>query len=160
MAKLEILILNFLISLVQCQILSDFTLQSPFLDSGINNREWNFGGDAFMNVDKYIRLTANQKSQFGWLWSRKPFGKNITKDWKIDVDFRVGEHDGLSGDGFAIWLTEEKEKEGTAFGSADVWKGLGCFFDSYENTKHPVSIQYFTFKGNLAIYFLYVKRWN
>ena len=152
--KLAIQSLFLLNVLVSGQILHDFSLQSPFLDSGINNRDWNFGGDAFMNVDKYIRLTSNQKSQFGWLWSRKPFSANVSKDWKIDVEFRVGEHDGLAGDGFGFWLTEGKEKEGTAFGSAEIWKGLGCFFDTYQNTKHSVIFKFFKKNRNLGLIFL------
>jgi mannose-binding lectin 2 len=134
------LLLLTLLSLVQTQTLNDYSLTAPFLSSGINSKEWNFGGDAFMNVDKYVRLTVNQKSQYGWLWTRKPLSKNITKDWRIDVTFRVGIHDGLSGDGFALWLTEEKEKTGSAFGGAEKFKGLGCFFDTYRNSKHFVTL--------------------
>jgi mannose-binding lectin 2 len=128
-----------LLSLAQAETLHDFCLEAPFIDSGINSKEWNFGGDAFMNVDKYVRLTANQKSQFGWLWSRIPLTTNFSKDWRIEVDFRVGMHDGLAGDGLAVWLTEDKEKTGTAFGGAETFKGLGCFFDTYPNAKHTVS---------------------
>jgi mannose-binding lectin 2 len=127
-----------LLSLVQTQTLHDYCLEAPFLDSGINSKEWNFGGDAFMNVDKFVRLTSNQKSQFGWLWSRNPLTTTISKDWKIEVEFKVGMHDGLAGDGFAVWLTEEKEKTGTAYGGAETFKGLGCFFDTYANVKHSV----------------------
>ena len=33
----------------------------------------------------------------------------------------------------AIWFTEERGQEGPVFGSNDNWKGLGLFFDSFDN---------------------------
>lgn len=37
----------------------------------------------------------------------------------------------------ALWFTEGKGVEGPVFGSNDNWKGLGLFFDSFDNdNKH------------------------
>lgn len=33
----------------------------------------------------------------------------------------------------AVWYTEERGQEGPVFGSGDKWKGLGVFFDSFDN---------------------------
>ena len=33
----------------------------------------------------------------------------------------------------AVWFTENKGIEGPVFGSNDYWKGLGVFFDSFDN---------------------------
>ena len=53
----------------------------------------------------------------------------------------------------AIWYTEQPGTEGHVFGSNDQWKGLGVFFDSFDNDGQ-VSIWKFvlpythTLKGN------------
>jgi len=46
------------------------------------------------------------------------------------------------GDGFAFWFTTEKEMTGPAFGNTAVFNGVGVFFDTFMNTKHPVSFPY------------------
>lgn len=33
----------------------------------------------------------------------------------------------------AIWYTENQGLEGPVFGSADMWNGVGIFFDSFDN---------------------------
>lgn len=33
----------------------------------------------------------------------------------------------------ALWFTENPGSLGPVFGSADKWKGLGIFFDSFDN---------------------------
>ena len=33
----------------------------------------------------------------------------------------------------AVWFTEELGKPGPVFGSSDKWKGMGLFFDSFDN---------------------------
>lgn len=33
----------------------------------------------------------------------------------------------------AIWYTENQGLEGPVFGSADMWNGVGVFFDSFDN---------------------------
>lgn len=32
-----------------------------------------------------------------------------------------------------MWFTEVMSQEGIVFGCADKWKGLGVFFDSFDN---------------------------
>lgn len=33
----------------------------------------------------------------------------------------------------AIWYTENQGLEGPVFGAADMWNGVGIFFDSFDN---------------------------
>lgn len=33
----------------------------------------------------------------------------------------------------AFWFTEQRGSEGPVFGSNDQWRGLGVFFDSFDN---------------------------
>lgn len=33
----------------------------------------------------------------------------------------------------AVWYTENQGLEGPVFGSADMWNGVGIFFDSFDN---------------------------
>ena len=127
-------------SLTFAKKIPEFSLEPPLLESGINNIDWNFGGDAFFKVDYYVRLTSNVKSQFGWLWSRKQMTPEIAKNWNMTVEFQVGKQAGLAGDGFAFWLTRDKQIEGKAFGSAEKFVGLGCFFDTYQNIRHSVRV--------------------
>lgn len=38
-----------------------------------------------------------------------------------------------------MWLTEERGTSGPVFGSADQFKGLGIFFDTYKNGRPAVT---------------------
>jgi mannose-binding lectin 2 len=86
----------------------------------------------------HIRLSSAGKSKQGWLWGKQPF---TSQAWIVDVSFKVhGPDPYFHGDGFAFWVTEERETVGPVFGSKDQWKGLGVFFDTFSNGKHNVSI--------------------
>jgi hypothetical protein len=39
----------------------------------------------------------------------------------------------------AVWFTTERAKVGPVFGFIDKFEGLGIFFDTYANARHPVS---------------------
>ena len=45
----------------------------------------------------------------------------------------------------AVWYTEDTGNLGPVFGAADNWKGMGLFFDSYDNDGEVCSF-YFTYK--------------
>ncbi len=116
--------------------LSQFSLNPPYIDEYISNRNWNFGGDAYMNVNEYIRLTQALRDQRGFLWS-----KNLvnTDSWVVEFEFKLHGDSTTPGDGFAFWFAEKKEIEGKVFGSTDNFVGLGVFFDTYMNGPHPHS---------------------
>ncbi|KAL1409979.1 hypothetical protein Q8F55_003979 [Vanrija albida] len=113
------------------------SIAMPYVDSDLQNRWWDFGGDTIINTNKHIRLTQDRQSESGWLWSRMPLA--IT-NWQVDVEFKVdGKSNGMYGDGFAIFVTKERATTGPVFGSADHFTGLGLFFDTYANTRHSYS---------------------
>ena len=60
-------------SLVNAQeevLLPQFSLNAPYIDENLNNRFYNFGGDALVQVNEHVRLTQDKPSQRGWIWSR------------------------------------------------------------------------------------------
>jgi len=91
---------------------------------------WDISGSA-MITDKYIRLTPDQKSQQGSVWSKSTMKYPF---WEVHIQFRVhGNGKSLFGDGFAMWYTQERSIAGPVFGSKNGFKGLGMFFDTYSN---------------------------
>ncbi|KAJ3322712.1 hypothetical protein HDV06_002763 [Boothiomyces sp. JEL0866] len=119
--------------------LQAFSFQAPYVEDSLRNRWWKFGGDAFVNVNEYIRLTRDTQSQSGWLWSHTPM---YYSSWIVEFEFKVQHEGALSGDGFAFWVTKEKEIQGPVFGSKDNFDGLGIFFDTYANSRVRHSYPY------------------
>ncbi|KAJ3414824.1 hypothetical protein HDV05_005981 [Chytridiales sp. JEL 0842] len=130
-----------------------FTLQAPFQTNAMIDDEStipmeSFSLDppyvqaAYTSIYEYLRLTPAAKSKQGWLWGKTPFSGSA---WTVDFEFRVhGPNDNLFGDGFAFWITAEKESLGPVFGSKDYFTGLGLFFDTFNNGKHPFKFPYVT----------------
>ena len=77
------------------------------------------------NTNKHVRLTQDKPSQKGWLWSRMPLS---VLNWQMDIEFKVdGKAHNLFGDGFAIWLSKDRAKLGSVFGSIGLCQPLrGC----------------------------------
>lgn len=98
----------------------------------MQSRWFDFGGDTLIRADKYIRLTSEQHSRAGWLFSRVPL---TASNWEIEVEFKISGTQTLYGDGMAMWLTKERAQQGTVFGSADKFDGLGIFIDTYKNNR-------------------------
>ncbi|GIZ45035.1 hypothetical protein CKM354_000821900 [Cercospora kikuchii] len=115
------------------------TLQSPFLDSDMQSRWWDYGGSTVIRTDQYIRLTANQPSQAGWLYSRVPL---TATNWEIELEFKIHGTGSLFGDGMALWVTKERAEMGTVFGMKDRFEGLAIFFDTYKNNRPGVVFPY------------------
>jgi len=113
------------------------SLYAPYIDQDLQNRWWDFGADAYVNTNKYIRLTRNRPSQMGWLWSRLAL---TASNFVVEVEFKVsGDPSHLYGDGLAMWFTKDRAVEGPVFGSKDQFTGLGIFLDTYANDKHTYS---------------------
>jgi mannose-binding lectin 2 len=104
----------------------------PYLDTNMQSRWWEFGGDTIIRTDKFIRLTSDQPSRDGWIWSKLPL---TATNWEIEVEFAIHGAGNLHGDGMAMWLTKEKAKQGQVFGSMDNFEGLGLFIDTYKNNR-------------------------
>ncbi|KAG0270394.1 hypothetical protein DFQ27_007545 [Actinomortierella ambigua] len=116
------------------------SLYMPFIDQDLQNRWFDFGGDAIINTNKHVRLTSDMPSQTGFLWSRLPI---TAPNFNIEFEFKVsGKGDGLYGDGFAVWLTKERAEMGPVFGNRDKFEGLGIFFDTYANSRQSHSFPY------------------
>ncbi|KAF9973801.1 hypothetical protein BGZ73_002936, partial [Actinomortierella ambigua] len=109
------------------------SIYMPYIDQDLQNRWFDFGGDAIINTNKHVRLTSDTPSQTGYLWSRLPI---TAPNFQIEFEFKVsGKGDGLYGDGFAAWLTKERAEMGPVFGSKDNFDGVGIFFDTYANSR-------------------------
>ncbi|KAI0250088.1 legume-like lectin family-domain-containing protein [Lactifluus subvellereus] len=107
------------------------SLFAPYIDQDLQNRWWDFGADAYVNTNKYVRLTRNKPSLMGWLWSRLPL---TATNFIIEVEFKIsGSTSHLYGDGIALWITTERAQPGPVFGSKDYFTGLGIFLDTYKN---------------------------
>ncbi|RFU29178.1 hypothetical protein B7463_g7165, partial [Scytalidium lignicola] len=108
------------------------SLAQPYLDSDMQSRWWDFGGNTIIRADKYIRLTSDRQSQEGWIFSRVPL---TATNWEIEVEFQIHGSGNLHGDGMAIWLTKQRATPGPVFGSADRFEGLGIVIDTYKNNR-------------------------
>lgn len=94
---------------------------------------WDF--KALINSYSFIRLTNDEKSENGYLFSKTPFEAN---NWFVEFQFEIGTTNRFPGDGMAFWFTEKAYQPGEAFGHDERFKGLGVFFDTYRNGDHSV----------------------
>ncbi|KAK3711223.1 hypothetical protein LTR37_009817 [Vermiconidia calcicola] len=108
------------------------SFQSPYLDTDMQSRWFDFGGTTIVRADQYVRLTAQQPSQAGWIFSRVPL---TATNWEIEVEFAISGTGNLFGDGMAMWVTKSRAEEGPVFGMKDRFEGLGLFFDTYKNNR-------------------------
>ncbi|KAI5465599.1 concanavalin A-like lectin/glucanase domain-containing protein [Mariannaea sp. PMI_226] len=116
------------------------TLSSqPYLDSDMQSRWYDFGGDTIVRTDSYIRLTSDRQSQTGWMYSRVPL---TATNWQMEVEFKISGKNQLYGDGFAMWITRQRAQSGTVFGGPDNFEGLGVFIDTYKNNRPGVVFPY------------------
>ncbi|KAM0334245.1 hypothetical protein ACHAQA_001267 [Verticillium albo-atrum] len=115
------------------------SLQQPYLDSDMQSRWYDFGGDTIIRTDSYIRLTSDRASQTGWLFSRVPL---TATNWEIEVEFKISGKGQLYGDGLAFWVTKNRGQVGPVFGAVDKFEGLGVFFDTYKNNRPGVVFPY------------------
>ncbi|RKF60496.1 L-type lectin-like domain-containing protein [Erysiphe neolycopersici] len=115
------------------------SLNMPYLDSEMQSRWFDFGGDTIIRADQYIRLTSDRPSQGGWIFSRVPL---TATNWEVEFEFKVSGSGTLHGDGFALWLTKQRATPGPVFGSTDHFEGIGIFFDTYKNNRPGVIFPY------------------
>lgn len=90
---------------------------------------WEYDGNAIAS-DDMVRITPSLRSKRGAIWTKS---KTNFEWWQVEIWFRVTGRGRLGADGIAFWFTENRNPEGPVFGSADQWRGLGIFFDSFDN---------------------------
>ncbi|KAL8737694.1 MAG: hypothetical protein Q9190_008085, partial [Brigantiaea leucoxantha] len=129
--------------------LRSHSLSAPYLDSDMQSRFFDFGGDTIVRADQYVRLTSDRQSQDGWLFSRLPL---TATNWEIEIEFKIHGSGNLHGDGMAIWLTKQRATSGPVFGSIDKFDGLGIFIDTYKNNRPGVVFPYvMAMMGNSSV---------
>ncbi|TWU73640.1 hypothetical protein ED733_003187 [Metarhizium rileyi] len=128
-----------LVGTAQADSAADLKSISPYLDSDMQSRWFDFGGDTIIRTDSYIRLTSDIPSQSGWLFSRVPL---TATNWEVEVEFQISGKHQLYGDGFAMWITKQRGQAGPVFGSVDRFEGLGIFVDTYKNNRPGVLFPY------------------
>lgn len=109
-------------------------LRVPYFKAGhMDSENWLIQGDTVVKNDEYVRLTSEVKDQAGSIFSKK----GIASDgFEVQISFNIhgnAKKNGLKGDGFAVFLTDEILPQGTVFGSQDKFNGLGLFVDTYKN---------------------------
>jgi mannose-binding lectin 2 len=110
------------------------SLYAPYVESNLQNKYWDFGGDAIVDTNRHIRLTQDKPHQAGYLWSRTPIAND---NYEVEFEFRIDGKAGVTfGDGLAVWLTDDRAEPGPVFGNKDKFRGLGVFFDTYANARH------------------------
>jgi len=90
---------------------------------------WDYGGSALASPEQ-VRITPSLRSKKGSLWTRSPTNFEA---WEVEVAIRVTGRGRIGADGLALWYTNDRGTEGDVFGSSDKWKGVGVFFDSFDN---------------------------
>ncbi|KAF4554266.1 L-type lectin-like domain-containing protein [Elsinoe fawcettii] len=115
------------------------SLQIPFLDSDLQSRWFDYGGDTIIRADRYVRLASDQPSHTGWVFSRVPL---TATNWEIELEFSIHGKNNLFGDGMGMFLTKQRAVQGTVFGMQDRFEGLGIFIDTYKNNRPGVIFPY------------------
>lgn len=59
---------------------AETNLDQPYLDSDMQSRWWEFGGDTIIRTDKYVRLASDKPSRDGWIFSRVPL---TATNWEV-----------------------------------------------------------------------------
>jgi mannose-binding lectin 2 len=114
-------------------------LEKPYLDSSMQSRMWDWGGDTIIRPDRHILFTSDMQHQAGWIASRLPITSTY---WQLEWEFNIHGKGSLYGDGMAMWVTKNRATPGPVFGSADLFEGLGIFIDTYKNNRPGVVFPY------------------
>ncbi|MBW0464532.1 hypothetical protein O181_004247 [Austropuccinia psidii MF-1] len=114
-----------------------YSVYSPYVDTDLQNRWFDFGGATVIETSRSIMLTQDRPSQAGYLWSRYPLPQ---PSFEIEIEFKIdGSSSVVYGDGLAIWLSKTPSQPGPVFGSIDHWDGFGVFIDTFANSRHTYS---------------------
>ncbi|XP_067377571.1 lectin, mannose-binding 2-like b [Channa argus] len=112
----------------------EYSLVKPYRGLGFSSSsQWDLMGTAVITPD-YVRLTPDQQSRQGAVWSRIPF---FLRDWELKVHFKISGQGkkNFNGDGLAIWLTRDRMQNGPVFGNMNQFVGLAIVVDTYPNAE-------------------------
>ncbi|CAG0894759.1 unnamed protein product [Cyprideis torosa] len=107
-----------------------FSFKGPYLAQKDNSVPFfEYFGNAIASEES-VRITPSLKSQRGSIWTKN---QASFANWEVELVFRVTGRGRVGADGLAFWFVENKGVDGPVFGAPDYWKGLGVFFDSFDN---------------------------
>lgn len=103
-------------------------------DGAVALRSWMWAGSTKLEKD-HIGLVPALPDRRGALWNRVAVP---SPGWELELDFRVTGADApQSGEGLALWLTRDQpdphDMLGPLFGSRLSFRGIGIFFDSFDD---------------------------
>ncbi|KAF8706864.1 Legume-like lectin family, partial [Rhizoctonia solani] len=122
------------------------SIYAPYVDQDLQNRWFSFGGNAYVNTNKHIRLTRDKPSQAGWLWSRLPL---TASSYEIIIEFKasltwdqwlMAINTLIAGQRFIITSLRRRIRNMVNRHTRRNWPnkfvGLGIFIDTYANSRH------------------------
>lgn len=134
-----ITLLSSLQQYASAEMIDTHSFQPPFLEvdtSGLRmvSHSWRASGSTMVNSN-FARLTPDQQSKRGSLWSREVID---VPSFSTLLKFRIsGKGKDLYGDGMAVWLVQQGYYiEGDLHGFQDDFVGIGIIFDTFKNTEH------------------------
>ena len=98
-----------------------------------------------MATSEYIRLTPDQQSKTGGLWSRvvsyqtrflvNTLLQPITFPWwELQLAYKIhGSGKSIAADGLGMFIIKERGQFGSALGGPAQFTGFAAFLDSYKN---------------------------
>ncbi|EFA84523.1 Putative chemotaxis protein [Heterostelium album PN500] len=108
------------------------SFRAPFIATASGITYWNTRGDTVIS-EEYIHLTADAQSSWGQIINTEPLE---FPSWEIVVEFRIHGNGRIGADGLALWYIDPSHSESrdtSVFGNRNMWKGLGIFFDTFDN---------------------------
>ena len=127
---------------VHADKIDHLSFEPPFQDidaSGLRliSHNWRASGSTMVNSN-FARLTPDQQSRAGALWSRDMLD---VPSFSSTLKFRIsGKGRDLYGDGIAIWVVQQGYYiEGDLHGFQEDFIGVGIIFDTFKNTENPIA---------------------
>ncbi|CAA22477.1 Lectin family glycoprotein receptor [Schizosaccharomyces pombe] len=118
-------------ALAETSHLERLSLEAPYINHGMRNLWWEYGGSTVIDRKNGIFLTQDVQNQQGWISTRLP---TPSSSFEVLFQFRINsESTSLFGDGLAFFLAAERAKPGPVFGFTDKFNGYGIFIDTYNN---------------------------
>ncbi|CAE6467285.1 unnamed protein product [Rhizoctonia solani] len=110
------------------------SIYAPYVDQDLQNRWFSFGGNAYVNTNKHVRLTRDKPSQSGWLWSRLPL---TASSYEIIIEFKASQRRIIPSLRRRVcdMVNRHTRPTGSRF-RFNNFVGLGVFIDTYANSRH------------------------